>query len=379
MIRERTEKCAFFMKDTNMPYILIDGHEDLAYNYVTFGRNYLQSALETRAKEQFTVIPERGGGCMLGYPEWKKANIAFIFCTLFAMPKRYQGGEWEKVTYRNAVEANKVYQVQLDYYSRLMDENPDKFRLIHTSDQFSELWNSCENEDTSKVPIGIILLMEGAEGLHDAKEIYEWYDKGLRIAGPVWAGTKFCGGMHEPGRFSKEGKLLLSLMSELNMGLDLSHMTEESALEAIDFYSGEILASHTTSRMLMHGKHGERLLSDLCIRKIAERNGVIGVMPYNYFLDPEWTKTSRRDKVTLFHFVNHIDHICQLTGSVENVAIGTDFDGTIGYPEVPQELESVADMPQLASALQIRGYQENEIEKIFGLNWKRIIERILPA
>ncbi len=362
-----------------MPYMMIDGHEDLAYNYVTFGRNYLQSALETREKEKFTVIPERGGGCMLGYPEWQKANIAFIFTTLFAMPKRYQGGEWEKVTYRTALESRKVYQLQLDFYSRLIDENPDKFCFIQTLNQFSSLWNSRGNEDTASHLIGMILLMEGAEGLQDAKEIFDWYEKGLRIAGPVWAGTKFCGGMHEPGRFSKEGKLLLQIMADLNMGLDISHMTEESALEAIDFYPGAVLASHTTSRTLMHGKHGERLLSDLCIRKMAERSGVIGVMPYNYFLDPEWTKTSRRDKVTLNHLVDHIDFICQLTGSAENVAIGTDFDGTIGFPEVPEELNSIADMPKLASALKLRGYQEKEIEQIFGLNWKRIIERILPA
>jgi membrane dipeptidase len=358
---------------------MVDGHEDLAYNYSTFERNYLNSALDTRAQERNTVIPERGGGCMLGYPEWQKARVAFIFSTLFAMPKRFEGGAWEKVTYRNAQEAKRVYLSQLDYYERLAGENPQKFQLIKKHDQFTQLWRNWADETTGEQPIGLILLMEGAEGLRDAREIAEWHERGLRIAGPVWAGMKFCGGMHEPGRFTREGRLLLEIMSDLKMGLDLSHMTEESALEALDIYMGVVLASHTTSRTLMKNTHGERLLTDQTIRKIAEQDGVIGVMPYNYFLIPEWTKTTQRDKVTLNTLVDHIDHICQLTGSADHAAIGTDFDGTIGFPEVPIELNSIADMPKLISVLKSRGYSDTEIEKIFGLNWKRLIERILPA
>jgi len=358
---------------------MIDGHEDLAYNYVTFDRNYLNSALQTRESEKTTLIPERGGGCMLGFPEWQKANVAFIFCTIFAMPKQYQGGDWEKATYKTSNESRIVYQLQLDYYERLADENQEKFRIIRNLNQFIKLWKSWNSDPSSEHPIGIILLMEGAEGLADAREIADWYEKGLRIAGPVWAGTKFCGGSHEPGRFTREGKLLLEIMADLHMGLDLTHMTEESALEALDLYPGVVLASHNASRSLMNAKHGERLLTDLTIRRIVERDGVIGVMPYNYFLVPDWTKTSQRDKVTLNDLVDHIDHICQLAGDADHVAIGTDFDGTIGFPEVPLELNSIADMPLLSSVLKLRGYQEKEIEKVFGFNWKRLIERILPA
>ncbi|MHB8132951.1 MAG: dipeptidase [Anaerolineaceae bacterium] len=362
-----------------MPYIMIDGHEDLAYNHLTFGRNYLNSALQTRESEKATIIPERGGGCMLGFPEWQKAKVAFIFSTIFAMPKQFQGGDWEKVTYKTANESKIVYQLQFDYYERLADENQDKFQIIQNLKQFINLWDAWNSDVLMEHPIGMILLMEGAEGLSDAREISEWYEKGLRIAGPVWAGTKFCGGSHQPGRFTRDGKLLLEIMADHQMGLDLSHMTEESALEALDLYPGVVLASHNTSRSLMNSKHGERLLTDLTIRRLIERDGVIGVMPYNYFLVPDWTKTSQRDKVTLNNLVDHIDHICQLAGNVDHVAIGTDFDGTIGFPEVPLELNSIADMPLLSSVLKLRGYQEQEIEKIFGFNWKRLIERILPA
>ncbi len=361
-----------------MSYPIIDGHEDLAYNAMTFGRNYLHSALETRDIEKNTIIPERGGECMLGWSDWKAGKVAVIFSTLFAMPKRYQGGEWEKATYRNANEAQSVYQFQLDYYHRLVDNNPNKFRILEKRNQFKELWLDWHQNPIIENPIGLILLMEGAEGLRSASEIEEWFQRGLRIAGPVWAGIRFCGGMYEHGRFTSEGHLLLDLMADMGMGLDIAHMTEASALEALDSFSGPVLASHVTARSLMNGKHGERLLTDTTIRQIAEHDGVIGLMPYNYFLDVEWTKTSQRDRVTLNSYINHIDHICQLTGSDRHVAIGTDFDGTIGYPEVPLELNTIADLPKLELKLVERGYQPNEIENIFGLNWARIIERVLP-
>lgn len=129
----------------------------------------------------------------------------------------------------------------------------------------------------------------------------------------------------------------------------------------------------------MKGKLGERLLTDTTICQVAEHDGVIGIMPYNKFLDPEWTKTSQRDKVSLQHYIDHIDHVCQLTGSSQYVAIGTDFDGTIGYPEVPLELTTIADLQKLEPNLIERGYKQVDIERIFGLNWARIIERVLPA
>lgn len=359
--------------------MIIDGHEDLAYNAITFGRNYLQPALVTRQNEKHTSIPERGGECMLGWADWQAAQVAIIFCTLFAMPIQYKGGDWEKVTYRNPREAHQVYQTQLDYYHSLVDTNADKFQLIKDGSAYKELRQHQDSKGQSDSPIGLIILMEGAEGLQSASEMEDWYQQGVRIAGPVWAGTHFCGGMHQAGRFTSEGKKLLEIMASLGMGLDISHMTEESALEALDRYGGVVLASHVTARALMRGRHGERLLTDRTIQALAERDGVIGLMPYNYFLDPEWTKTSRRDTVTLNRYVDHIDHVCQLTGNCQHVAIGTDFDGTIGFPEVPLELNTIADLPKLEKVLLTRGYQQSDIEKIFGLNWNRLIERILPG
>jgi len=110
-----------------MPYI-IDAHQDLAYNALSFGRNYLQSAVETRQQEMDTPIPQRAGHTLLGWPEYQRGQVAVIFGTLFLSPRRYQAGSWETQAYTTSSEAVKLYEGQINYYRRLCDDHPDQFR-----------------------------------------------------------------------------------------------------------------------------------------------------------------------------------------------------------------------------------------------------------
>ena len=71
------------------------------------------------------------------------------------------------------------------------------------------------------------------------------------------------------------------------MTLDISHMTEASALQALDRYEGPVIATHANARALIKGVQGERHLTDLTIRRLIERDGVMGVLPFNRFLRPE--------------------------------------------------------------------------------------------
>ncbi|MEJ5202713.1 MAG: membrane dipeptidase, partial [Anaerolineales bacterium] len=58
--------------------------------------------------------------------------------------------------------------------------------------------------------------------------------------------------------------------------------------------------------------------------------------------------------------------------------IGTDFDGGFGWPAVPMELETIADLQKLSGILAEEGYQPNDITAILGGNWQRILEKVLP-
>jgi hypothetical protein len=75
-------------------------------------------------------------------------------------------------------------------------------------------------------------------------------------------------------------------MASLGFGLDLSHMDVKSALQALEAYPGTILASHANAARLLKNPDTNRHLPDEVIRGLIERDGVIGVVPYNRFLWP---------------------------------------------------------------------------------------------
>ncbi len=97
-------------------YLIVDAHQDLAHNILGFGRDYTRSVMETRHIEKGTNIPERAGTALLGFPEAQKGNIALVFSTLFASPKRFQEAAWDTNSYSNIEEAHRLYRAQVDVY-----------------------------------------------------------------------------------------------------------------------------------------------------------------------------------------------------------------------------------------------------------------------
>ncbi|MEN4041767.1 MAG: membrane dipeptidase, partial [Anaerolineaceae bacterium] len=65
--------------------------------------------------------------------------------------------------------------------------------------------------------------------------------------------------------------------------------------------------------------------------------------------------------------------------SARHVAIGSDFDGGFGYGAVPVEINTIADLQKLDLLLAGHGYSDEEVTAIFSSNWRRKLERILPA
>ncbi|GAP15411.1 Zn-dependent dipeptidase, microsomal dipeptidase homolog [Longilinea arvoryzae] len=362
---------------------IIDAHEDLAYNALSFNRDYRKSAAETRALEAGTTIPGLTGDSVLGWPDYQRGQVAVIFGTLFIAPRSHAGGPWENQVFDNPANAHPLYQRQVAYYRRLTDEHPDEFRLIVSQADLKavlEPWQSQPaNPPAVTHPVGLVMLMEGGEGIKDPRELEEWWQNGLRFFGPVWSGTRWCGGTHEGRGFTSEGYELLEVMAEMGYSLDISHMNEQSALQALDRYEGQIIASHANARALIHNARDERQLSDLAIRRLIERDGVMGVLPFNRFLDPEWKNSDPRERVTLDHLIAHIDHVCELAGDARHVAIGSDFDGGFGLPAVPFEIDTIADLQKLETRLLERGYHQDEVQLIFNGNWQRMLERGLPA
>jgi membrane dipeptidase len=376
--------------------LIIDSHQDIAWNMLTYGRDYTRSAYETRKLEAATDVPERNGDCTVGWPEYQRGQVAAIFATLFATPARKKE-PGDILLYADYQTAHILYRSQIDFYRKLVDSHPDKFSLISSAkdlDAVIEHWSKpvpegeghpahfTESErDGRGHPVGMIYLMEGADGIRSPHELAEWYELGLRIIGLAWAGTRYCGGTDEPGALTDDGRKLLSAMMDYNFILDLSHMDEAAAFESLDRYEGPVIATHSNCAALMRGSESNRHMPDGVIRGLIERDGVIGLIPLNTFLKVGWLRKSgsRKDEVGLDTFIAHIDHICQLAGDANHAAIGSDFDGGFGVQSIPRELDTIADLQMVASRLMERGYSESDAANILGGNWLRFLRKNLPA
>jgi membrane dipeptidase len=362
--------------------LLVDSHEDLAYNILGFGRDYTRSAAETRRREKETGsdAPKHNGETLLGWPDYQNGRVAVIFGTLFVTPVRALQGEWERQSYANSDEAHRLYRLQLDVYHELTDRHPDKFRLVGSRADLAAVLAGWEGPDAGPRPVGLVPLMEGAEGVRAPSELGEWWERGVRVVGPAWGGTRFCGGTREPGPLTDEGRALLDEMSAIGFTLDVSHMDEQAARQALDLYPGPVIASHANAAAIIPGGYtGNRHLPDDVIRALIERDGVIGVIPYCRFLDHGWKTGDSRAPITLATLAAHVDHICQMAGNARHVGLGSDFDGGFGLASVPADVDTIADLQKLGPILAAKGYNDADAAAVLGGNWLRHLKAHLPA
>lgn len=349
---------------------------------LTYKRDYTRPLAETRRLEVGTMIPERNGDSTLGWDEYQRGNVAVVFSTLFAAPARKKE-LWDSLWYPDFDTARKLYRDQVNFYRKWTDSHPDKFRLISSTGELDAViqhWSTPQQKDEGH-PVGMVMLMEGAEGIRSVKELPEWWEMGLRMIGLAWMGTRYCGGTNDPGPLTAEGRELISAMADMNFILDISHMDEAAALESLDRYEGAVMASHSNCAALMKGSGSNRHVPDRVIELLIERGGVIGSVPFNTFLKVGWSRKtgSRREEVPLDAYVAHIDHVCQIAGNSLHAGLGTDFDGGFGLQSIPSGLDSIGDMQLVAAKLIERGYTEEDAANILGGNWLRFLRKNLPA
>jgi membrane dipeptidase len=238
---------------------------------------------------------------------------------------------------------------------------------------------SWQMADEAQRRVGLVTLMEGADGIREPQEAEWWMERGVRIVGLAWSATRYAGGTGAPGPLTPDGRQLLNRMADLGLILDLSHASDESYLEALDRFEGVVIASHANPRACIKApRRPERFLTDEMIRRLAERGGVVGVVPYNSFLRSEW-QVSDGKTIPLDDVIKMIDHICQVTGRAAHVGLGSDFDGGFGVASTPAEIDTVADLQKIGPALTARGYSEKDVAAILGQNWIEILRRGLPA
>src|SRR5215208_7499346 len=163
----------------NMP-LIIDSHQDLAWNMLTYGRDYTRSVQETRRLEAGTPVPALNGDSIVGWPEYQRGQVATVFATLYATPAKKKEAN-DILWYADVETAHRLYWDQINVYRKLADSHPDKFRLISSTkelDSVIEHWSKPVPEDEGH-PVGLIYLMEGADGIRSLHELGDWYELGL--------------------------------------------------------------------------------------------------------------------------------------------------------------------------------------------------------
>jgi membrane dipeptidase len=352
--------------------LIVDAHQDIAWNTFGFDRDYRVSAIKHREREAQLGYP----AATIGLPDALLGRVGIIFSTLFVLPGHASdlGMANTPEKYHNPRQAYEQALRQMDYYNRLADEDP-RIRIIHTMKDLDTVIASwAEGKQIGEHLQGLVVLMEGADPVLEPRQFEEWYERGVRVLGTSWNATRYAGGTGMPGGLTSLGRELLEHMANFNTLLDLSHAAEQAFYESIDQYEGPVIASHSNPRKFCNT---DRHLSDDMIRLLAERDGVMGVVLYNRFLSDKWSKGDPR--LPLSVVTDIIDYVCQITGSANHVGIGTDFDGGFGAEQVPDGLETTGDLYLIADLLRQKGYAKDDITAIMGGNMIRKLREALPA
>jgi membrane dipeptidase len=348
--------------------LIVDAHLDLAWSALNWNRDLTQPISEIRKAESALKENHRGASTVC-FEEMRRGEIGICLATLLA---RASGLNEPLLDYRNRQIASAVASGQLAYY-RILERNGclQMLKNREALDQHLGRWKSGTPDIQ---PLGCILSMEGADPILVPRDVEHWWAEGLRVVGLAHYGTSaYAHGTGVSGGLTPEGVEILRVMEEVGMILDVTHLADESFWQAMELFRGPVLASHHNCRSLVPG---DRQLSDEQIRRLIERDAVIGAACDSWMLYPDYVfgKTPN-SLVSLEAVADHIDHVCQLAGNAKHAAIGSDLDGGFGKEQSPHDLETIADLQKIPGLLGKRGYSEGDIEGVMHANWIRFFRK----
>jgi membrane dipeptidase len=284
---------------------------------------------------------------------------------------------------------------QIDIVHRMMDRYPDTFELALTADDVERIFGAGK--------IASLIGMEGGHSIdsslgalrmcHALGARYMTLTHGANLP---WADSA----TDTPARggLSGFGEEVVREMNRLGMLVDLSHVSPDTMKDAIRVSAAPVIFSHSSARAVTD--HPRNVPDDV-LRLLPGNGGVVMVTFVPSFVSTKAAEHSRRaqaeqarlqaahpadaeavdramaawrrqnpePRVTLADVADHIDHIRRVAG-IDHLGIGSDFDG---ITTVPVGLEDVSTFPALTAELLRRGYTDDDVKKVLGLNVLRVM------
>jgi membrane dipeptidase len=290
---------------------------------------------------------------------------------------------------------------QIDIVHRMMRKYPDTFELALTADDVERIFK--------KGKIASLIGMEGGHSIDNSLgALRMFYQLGARYMtlthskNIAWADsatdTAVLNGL------SPFGEEVVREMNWLGMLVDLSHVSPATMSDAIAVSQAPVIFSHSSARAL---NDVQRNVPDNILEQLPKNGGVVMVTFVPGFLSPkvaawnkerdliqaanqeryrdepqrlknlkvqmsEWDKEHPAPRATVADAADHIDHIKKVAG-IDHIGLGGDFDG---ITSVVEGLEDVSKYPALTVELLRRGYKDDEIKKILGLNVLRVMREV---
>jgi len=280
--------------------------------------------------------------------------------------------------------SGKSQQRALDMIEALQEQinkHSDEMEMAYTSQDVERI-----------VSAGKLASLMGLEGGHaiedDLENLRSFYELGIRYMTLTWSfshtwadssGDIDDSKVDHHGGLSEFGREVVKEMNRLGMIVDVSHAADETFWDVLEISSAPIIASHSNCRALADSS---RNLSDEMIRAVGSNGGVVMINFVIFYLDnrkttpgkffANWLKNPFNLDTTVSHIADHIDHVVQVAG-IDYVGLGSDFDGGASTPE---DMQDLADLPNITAELVSRGYSDEDIFKILGGNILRVMAEV---
>jgi len=333
---------------------VIDGHND--YPWALRG---LDPAKDLSTADISKPVPK----LMTDIPRLRQGGVGGQFWSVYT-PSTMMGQEAVRVTLE-----------QVDIVHRMMKRWPETFEFALTSADVERVIKTAR--------IASLIGMEGGHSIDNSlPTLRMFHSLGARYMTLThngnlrWADA--AADKPAVGGLSKFGEEVIREMNRLGMLVDLSHVSPDTMEDALRVAEAPVIFSHSSARALCNVP---RNVPDNVLQMVAKNGGVVMVTFVPGFISQAVADFDARPEAerkgmtppaaTLSQVADHIDHIRKVAG-IDHIGLGGDFDG---ITHVVAGLEDVSKYPDLTAELLKRGYKDDDIKKILGLNLLRVMRQ----